>query len=77
MDQSGGFWFGEPLTDDRDGFVWVLVGEFADLLDRLGVDLTLDLRDVDHRGRSCWRLRCSDPEVRSCSVERCAVFSFG
>src|SRR6478672_2439234 len=42
----------EPVADDRDGFVRVLVGQFADFLHRLGVTLALDLRDIDHRGRT-------------------------
>ena len=33
----------EPAADDGDGFVRVLVGQFADLLHRLGVDLALHL----------------------------------
>ena len=39
----------QPLTDDGDGFVRVALGELADLLHRLGVDLALHLGDVDQR----------------------------
>ena len=51
--RSGGGAFVEPLADDGNGLARILVGEFADLLYRLGVDLALDLGDVDHlRGRA-------------------------
>jgi len=40
-------WFAEPLADDGDGFVRVALGELADAMDGLGVDLALHLRDVD------------------------------
>src|SRR6185436_20804763 len=42
--------FVQPGSDNGDGFIRVLVGELADLLHRLGVHLTLDLRDIDHGG---------------------------
>src|SRR3984957_3081069 len=45
--RSGCVRLGHPLADDGDGFARVLVGELADLLHRLGVDLALDLGDVD------------------------------
>src|SRR6476659_6136405 len=40
----------EPVADNRYGFVGVLVGEFADFLHGLGMNLALDLGDIDHRG---------------------------
>src|ERR1051325_81639 len=40
----------QPLADDGDGFVRVLVGEVADFLHRLGVHLALHLGDIDHLG---------------------------
>src|SRR5712672_166766 len=40
----------QPVADDRRGFVGVAFGEFADLLHRLGVDLSLHLGDLDHLG---------------------------
>ena len=48
------------MTDDGNGFAGVFVGELADLLHGLGVDLALDLGDVDHlrrlaRSRRPWR----------------------
>ena len=42
----------EPVADNRDGFVGVLVGELANLLHRLGVNLSLDLGDINHCGRA-------------------------
>ena len=42
----------QPVTDDRDGFVRIAVGQFAHLLHRLGVHLALDLGDVDHASGS-------------------------
>src|SRR4029077_6586887 len=44
---SGGV-FVQPAADDGYGFVRILVGEFADLLHGLGVNLALDLGDIDH-----------------------------
>src|SRR4051794_27757240 len=40
----------QPLTDDRDGFIRVLVGKLAYFLHRLGMHLALHLGDVDHLG---------------------------
>ena len=40
----------EPTADDGDRFLRILLGQFADLLNRLGVNLALHLGDVDHRG---------------------------
>ena len=39
----------EPIADDGDRFVRILLGEFADFLHRLGVHLALHLGDIDHR----------------------------
>src|SRR6185312_16014255 len=38
----------QPLPDDRDGFLRVLLRQFADLVQRLRVYLALHLRDIDH-----------------------------
>src|SRR6202034_150411 len=38
----------QPWTDDGNSFARIFVGELADLLHGLGVDLALDLGDVDH-----------------------------
>src|ERR1700754_3625049 len=43
--------FRQPLTHDRSGLVRVALGEFADAMHGLGVNLALDLGDVDHRSR--------------------------
>src|SRR4051812_12859296 len=50
QDSELGSFFVQPAANDRDGFVRVLVGKLADLLHRLGVDLALNLGDVDHGG---------------------------
>ncbi len=38
----------KPLTNNGSGFVRVSLGQFADAMHRLGVDLALNLGDVDH-----------------------------
>ena len=43
----------EPLANDRDGFVRVLLGKLADAMDRLGVHLALHLRHVDQFCACC------------------------
>ena len=57
----------QPLTDDGNGFARILVGKVADLLHRLGVNLALDLGDVDHLGGLA-RLRASPPRFPSAAA---------
>src|SRR6185437_13775594 len=42
----------EPCADDGNRFRLVFLGHLADFLHRLGVNLSLHLGDVDHRGGS-------------------------
>src|ERR1700720_4273448 len=39
---------GQPLTNNGSGLVRVSLGQFADAMDRLRMDLALNLGDVDH-----------------------------
>src|SRR5262249_35780384 len=44
--------FTQPLTDNGDGFIGIAFGQFAHAMHRLGVNLALDLGDIDQmRGR--------------------------
>src|SRR5216683_7821787 len=47
MSAPGGF--AEPLTNNGRGFVWIALRQFADPVHGLGVDLALNLGDVDQR----------------------------
>src|SRR5262245_55113927 len=48
----------EPVADDGNRFMGVLVGELTDLLDRLCVDLALYLGDINHRRRAVGDRNC-------------------
>src|SRR5262245_40237939 len=42
--------FAQPLPNDGSGFVGIALGQFADPVHGLGVDLALDLGNVDQLG---------------------------
>src|SRR5262249_2763442 len=69
----------QPLTNDGECFLRVAFGELADLLHRLGVNLALDLGNVDHlRGGARrdfdGRIRCKDRGGRRSAGQELAGF---